>query len=264
MIRSRDIAAVMVTVDRSPQRNYLLTTLDNIRKSRKSSARLHSLTLFDSHTGFASRHAIGLDGDLRVVQSARRLCGSMNVATALYMGAASSPDNVKWVLFLEDDIDVCADFFDGVGAWLDDYGDSEHLVYPLAAGYRWVDAAVKSGESAHVYPVRQFYGTQAFVMRIDDALNLSSYIADDPYRKNDEGVSWDLMMHDWATKHGASHFLTPCPSFVQHIGRESTVNPRPKTHQFASWPGREWSYRSVGKSAVSEAVVFDGVTVVPV
>jgi hypothetical protein len=136
-----------------------------------------------------------------------------------------------------------------VGAWLDDYGDGGHLVYPLAAGYRWVDAAVERGESAHPYPVHQFYGTQAFALLRDDARDLADFIEADPYRKNPEGVSWDLIMHDWAAERGVSHFLTPCPSFAQHIGRQSVVNPRPKTHQFASWPGREWSYKPDRKRA---------------
>ena len=161
-----------------------------------------------------------------------------NVAAALRQGYSRS--FAAWVVFLEDDIDVCDRFFDSVGAWLDDCARDDRRVYALGS----CQVSKKSRGRAADIGIEHFFGTQAFALRRDDAIDLSAYLDEHVYDRTDTGAQYDLLMHDWALTRWPSvrHFLASVPSFVQHIGRESVIEPRPSTHLFASWPGREWSY----------------------
>jgi hypothetical protein len=241
----RDIAAVMVTMDRSPGENYLGNTLANLERSDLfTSGRLCSFVTCDSLSGNWAREQIGelAHGkhylvSLDVIDPGERIVANINVSTALEAGYRYKS---KWVLFLEDDIDVCANFFDSVGLWLDQHADEKYKVYAFGAAYPDVATQYDKGLSSWEYPVRAYYGTQCFAVQGDDALSLANYISGHVYDKEPDGTAWDLLMHDWA---GVDQmFLASCPSFVQHIGTSSIIRPRNNVHTFDSWPGRDWSY----------------------
>jgi hypothetical protein len=238
----KDIAAVMVTVDRSPSPNYLAETLGNLKRSDlRTSSRLHSFALSDS--------GLGLEWSRSVAESVfpelefeelrsepKRRNANTNVAHALHHGYNAG---VPWVLFLEDDIDVIDRFFDSVGAWLDSHARPDRHLYALGCPY-----AGRERTGAWEYAIDGFYGTQAVAFRRDDALDLSNYLVEHCYDRHPDGAMYDLLMHDWAYDRWPriKHFLASIPSFVQHTGRESVINPRAHTHIFPSWPGPEWSY----------------------
>jgi hypothetical protein len=240
----KDIAVAMITMDRTPTQNYLRETLLNLQRAGVfASDRLRSFDLLDSGSpglaAFLCRE-VPAGVDVRV-QSAKR-SANRNAATALRTGAESG---AKWVLFLEDDIDVCGSFLDGVGAWLDDVTSGDHgvyAVYALGANYTFVADAAERGLHAVNYPVAAFYGTQAMVLRRDVAVDLASWLEAHEFDLNPDGIAYDLHMHQWAKARGIEDFLVAAPSFVQHIGRASIVQPRAETHTFPSWPGREWTY----------------------
>lgn len=254
----RDIAAVMVTVDRSPGVNYLAETLENLKRGGLlTSQRLAAFLVTDSGPGCGFALSV-TDSALRGHPTPpysgvtggfeERVCANCNVARALRAGYESG---APWVLFLEDDIDVCADFFDSVGAWLDDHARDLRRVYALGANYPWVEEATAAGCTAANYPIEQFYGTQAFALRSEDALSLSEYLVEHCYDREEDGTAYDLLMADWArqTWPEIGHFLASCPSFVDHIGRTSSIRPRSETHAFPSWPGRKWSYLETRRAA---------------
>lgn len=242
----RDLAVVLITIDRSPEPSYLSDTLSNLtRGGLLSSPRVGSLFISDGGGSSSLRHTLGvveelLDEQVWVAGFAHRVTANENVEGALRVGACMG---APWVLFLEDDIDVCADFFDSVGAWLDEYASPDHFIYPLGANYEGVECAARLGADRWVYPVEQFYGTQALAIRSTDAASLASFLEAHRFDRAEDGTAYDLLMADWlrAERAGAS-LLTPAPSFVQHIGRTSSIRPRPATHTFPSWLGREWSY----------------------
>lgn len=247
----RDIAAVMVTIDRSPGVNYLAETLANLGRDSWGD-RLVSFDLYDSGGPSCPHWVRGtLPGTTLKVPTLvsrighlwpdRPVCPNRNVAGALRGG---SEVDVPWVLFLEDDIDVCADFFDSVGAWLDDHAREDRRLYAFGANYRWVEEAMAEGRAAADYPLGQFYGTQAIALRSEDAASLSAYLVEHCYDRTEDGTCYDLLMADWArqTWPEIRHFLASAPSLIQHIGRTSSIRPRAETHTFPSWPGREWSY----------------------
>lgn len=254
---TRDLAAVLITVDRSPEPNYLAETLRNLgRAGTAASERLEKFVVVDNDPG--ADFALMTVDRLNPTERPPRVhldsmpedmdrCANLNVSWSLGVGAQYAP----WVLFLEDDIDVCADFFDGVGAWLDDYARGDRRVYPLGANYGWVQEAQRNGQFAVDYPVGDFYGTQAFAIRSDDAVDLSRYLIAHCYDRTDDGTAYDLLIADWHAQRypEIGHFLTPAPSFIQHIGWSSVIRPRPETHVFPSWPGRDWSYLESRRAA---------------
>ena len=226
----------MVTMDRSPNPNYLDDTLGNLSRSDLlASDRLTNLLLVDSEAGypFAGHWDGTSDLKIQVLAVGSTVCANLNVARALQAGA----DIGEWVLFLEDDIDVCANFFDSVAKWLDRYGSRS----PISIFGSVV--ANTTHEIAQV-PLNKFYGTQAFAVRSHDALSISAYLEAHCYDLSENGVNYDLLISRWAREEypDTTHFSVSCPSFVQHIGRSSVIEPRPVTHTFPSFQGHDWSY----------------------
>jgi hypothetical protein len=238
-----DLTAVMVTMDRSPGKNYLEQTLRNLANSDLLTCeRLHSLCIVDSKAGhWAYDIADDLLQDCPTVKVFSRdedVMANENVSDALYIGHQTRTD---WTIFLEDDIDVCGQFFESVGRWLDDYGHPSHKVHAFGAAYPQVEERHRDGLPFWEYPVDQFYGTQCFAVDNSTAFHLSEYIMEHKLSREPDGTGWDLLMADWAGP--GSVFLASCPSFVQHIGMTSTVRPRKNIHTFDSWPGNDWSYK---------------------
>lgn len=251
-----DIAVTMITVDRSlkgKRTNYLGETLRNLDRSKVfDSPRLRTFILCDSlgdprlwcseKLVFAADRIEAITDSANDSPKSRLACE--NAGHALICGGLTG---AKWVLFLEDDIDVCANFLDSVGHFLDKYGHKERFrLFAFGAAYDQISQMRWQGYDHWVYPVNAFYGTQAFALRAEDAVSLGLYIGSNPmirgvYNPN----AYDLMFHDWAqVNHPGCEFLASAPSFVEHIGRESVCTGKKETHRFESWPGREWSYRS--------------------
>ena len=224
----------MITVDRSPSPNYLSKTLSHLSDIGFD----RDLVIFDSgssleKTGLPNRR-------LSIVSHRDTVCANENVCDAL-VDAAGCED---WVLFLEDDIDVCGDFIASVERWLFDHQTTLPIIYPLGANYGEVEQAFARGETSWQYPIHKFYGTQAFAIRSRDVATYTEYIREHCFDLHEDGTGYDHLIRDCATLLEMTHFVTPAPSFVQHIGTTSVINPRPadKIHTFPSFPGHDWSY----------------------
>jgi D-inositol-3-phosphate glycosyltransferase len=207
-----------MTKDRSPRPNYLQMTLANLHRSGVfHSNRLHSFHIVDSNSLDPVTFVLeSLPDGVNVQLHEGGKSGNENAAVALRIGWLNG---APWILFLEDDIDVCARFLDSVGLWLDEHANSERLVYMLGANYPFVEAAIRAGKAATEYPVSLMYGTQAFVIHHQYALSLVDWWMK---HLNDPGL-YDIQMHGWARQFPgemAVNFLTTAPSFVQHIGSE--------------------------------------------
>lgn len=234
-------AIVMITVDRSPGKNYLIETLENLKRGGVfDSPLLGDFTIFDSGSEIKERHVnqaldtVGLSSKINRVIAGIRRTPTENSAIALSVGARLG---FHWVLFLEDDIDVCADFLESTAVWLEEHAE-KYRVFPLAAKYDEILAVLaRRGDTMWRYPVECFYGTVAITMRSEDALSIATYLEG---RKNEH--QYDLHMQDWARERDIKYFLTPVPSFVQHIGAQSFIRPGSDPIAYGSWPGREWSY----------------------
>jgi len=238
----RDIALTMITIDRSPGTNYLYDTLRNLRRGGVWDAeRFHSLHLCNSTIESRWARQQSYTFALSFHRPNKDLLPSLNVAAALRAGYSTG---CKWIVFLEDDIDVCDFFIESVSKWLDLHQADHFRVYSFGANYDAVKITAASGGTYWQYPVTAFYGTQCFAIRRDDALSLSHYLEDNPLYKGTSAGAYDLILQEWSKYEypQLKNFLASAPSFVQHIGRHSIINPRQDVHSFPSWPGRNWTF----------------------
>lgn len=227
----------LITVDRSPKQNFFGQTMTALDRSGVfDSPLLDRFTIFDSGSpnfDFLSTYTYGWP-----VDSAKRCPVENTAAALLFAGSSPSP----WVLFLEDDIDVCDKFLESVSAWLADH-EEHYKVFPLGANYEQIVALERLGKTAWRYSIEQFYGTLAVAMRAETAQQIGRYLLRrhaGPTKR--DGAPYDLYMSDWAREQGITHFLTPVPSFVQHTGVESVIRPGSIFHTYESWPGPKWAY----------------------
>jgi len=240
-----DIAVVMPTCDRTP--SYFVETLYNLQRAGLwASPRFHSFTICRDDVDDNRDHVTVMEMfSVRVRGSASALLPCENAGRALVCGSLLP---APWVLYLEDDIDVCADFLDSVGDWLDDHANPAHRVYAFGAAYTpQIEAEIARGSSAWEYPVHAFYGTQAIALRAEDARSLGEYWQSNPMVR---GVSapgqYDLMLQDWLrNRYADGRILASCPSMVAHLGHQSSIRPEdPSPPVFDSWRGRDWRYMS--------------------
>ena len=239
----KQFAVAMITLDRSPKSNYLGTTLSNLERAGVfASPLLESFTLVDSgSTSKAFIHETIVSMSYRLhVKSAKRW-PTENAACALRLASGAG---APWVLFLEDDIDVCDRFLESTSDWLADFAYG-YRIFPLGANYASLQARRDAGHHTWTYPLDLFYGTLAVAMKAETAASLAAYL--DAHFTDSK---YDLLMADWARKQGVEDFLTPVPSFVQHIGVESLIRPGSAPIIYPCFAGRTWSYeRATAKIA---------------
>lgn len=252
------VAIAIRTCDRRPAglKNYLGDTLRNLERGGLWKAQTPwSLVIVDggSRPGYIRTELpAGVISDpwVRIAAAPDRV-RTPNENGAATWREACADDAADWVLVLEDDIDVCADFLDETARWLETHARDDRRVYPLGCPHRDVVTAAAAGQTSWEYPIGHYWASQATVVRRPDAIRLAAYLEAHPIH----GVgaqattqSHDWILPDWArTDYPAiAHFLTPAPGLVQHIGRQSllAINRLKQSPQaivffdFPSWRGR--------------------------
>jgi len=237
------LALSLITVDRSPRRNYLGQTLQSLAAGGiRNTSVPWSLDIVDSGSTDSFFETEGVPEWLRDprVRLHRPSDGesrgpNANAAEALRQAAGRQAD---WVLFLEDDILVCAHFLDSVSGWLDDHSSESHRVVAFGAAYRELIALREAGRARWEYPISAFYGTQCIALRTHDAADVATY-----WQHEDRQCLYDLLLKYWARERYPAHeyFAASVPSFVQHVGRDSAIH-YGRFHEFAAWAGSDWSY----------------------
>jgi hypothetical protein len=256
------IALTMRTHDRTlgchnvapgTRKNYLHETLTNMARARV----LESPSLTDfivngdlrDTPAFFKEHVPEyylIRSKFQAVTATEALTSNLNAAAALEMGANTQAD---WILFCEDDLDVCDDFIEGIAAWLERYQCDDLRLY--AFGSTAADPDYKPGLGK--LAVTSFFGTTCYALRRADARLMADYVRSNPlytggrFEGTGDGVpvAHDLHFHQWHAKFypDVKHVAFSNPSFVQHIGLESGISNRTHEITYKSWPGREWRYR---------------------
>lgn len=228
--------------------NYLGYTLRSmVRGGVFKTPTLHSFHLVDSGskdaTFFDTEVPAGLPILLHLTPHKRT--PNLNAAYALGVGALTPSE---WVLFCEDDIEVCADFVDGVQAWLDRNAREDRRLYTFGSN----NSDVRNGAEMNDVTVECFYGTTCYALRQVDAASMARYIEGNPNYTGGrflghEGVpvAHDLHYHQWSRLHYPTidFFAAAAPSHVQHIGNASGISAREHTISYPSWGGKDWTYR---------------------
>lgn len=259
------IAIVIETADRRlfGKTNYLQTTVDNLKR-----AGVFQSSHFDSLTIVSGGEQPGFyDGDVRFIACGdRKISRQQNAANAIREGIATG---AEYVLKLEDDLDFVDDFLDVVGQWLAQYGHAPACMFTLGWSCETVVDSHYSTEDETVYGPGQsfprirefmkqgidkllihpasFWGAQAVMWKRCYAQNLAEWLGEDPWylgiveetcqpgEVRDHGH--DLLLGQWAMTTDRPTILVPVPSFVQHIGRQSSLK---NTFFQFPWPGRQW------------------------
>jgi hypothetical protein len=204
---------VIRTSQRPDRENYLSQTIENLNRSKVFlSEQLSFFFIFDTNC----------DGKHNPNENALRCLKK------------ASEHDVDWIIFLEDDIDVIDNFLPSVDTWLRDCYDDKYILYPLCAEYK----DVLEKKIAWKYPISAFYGTQGYCVKKNNLIDLIDFL-----EKNNKGriSGHDILIKEWASSKNLNFFLTPCPSFIQHIGNKSTLH-LGRFHTYSSWPGRDYNY----------------------
>lgn len=256
----RDIAVVMRTFNRHEsttplgagftRQNYVKETLEAMVRSHVfESPVLHSFSICDSGTQNPSFFEAEIEGALAgkpfgLYWPGKWLTSNENAGVALRIGADSG---APWVLFCEDDIDVCDYFLDSVWAWLCKHAHVKRRLYTFGS-----NNSDFRGSELNDVSISSFFGTTCYAVRREDAASMSDYIKGKPLYTGSQNdvekpgvtVAHDLHFHEWAklAYPEIGHFAASVPSFVQHMGNASALSARDNIIRYASWPGRGWRY----------------------
>jgi len=250
------VSIVIQTRDRTPagKRNYLGETLRNLTRSGLCHAQTpFTLDIVDGGSPnpeqFYQEEVLPFSSGLWPIFHPGEPCTAQANAAASWQVAAEQAygTDAAWVMVLEDDLDVCADFLDETVQWLAQHAREDRRLYPLGCPYAGVARAAAAGHSSWEYPVSAYWASQATVARPEDAASLARYVAG--YQGTIPTCSQDWIIRDWAqqTYPQIAHVLSPAPGLVQHIGRESLLGVErlkldPQAIQFfefPSWRGRQ-------------------------
>jgi hypothetical protein len=251
--------AIGIETKTRPNRSYLAQTFDNLERA---GVRTSPYLAYD---GLLPAVTVSY-GDTRTRHQNARNAIRNAVCQAKETGA-------EWVMKLEDDLDFTDDFLGNVGRWLEDYGNQPYLMFTFAATFeqvsqsRWQDGetnifqpgtsfptvrgALANGKTAMQGWLHGFWGALCLVWRTEVAEQLVEWMGEDPCYVDAQGIAHrdrghDLLLQTFAEHMGARRFLASCPSFVQHIGRDSNLSRTDLGHTqpFVEFPfaGRDYRY----------------------
>jgi hypothetical protein len=240
------IVIAMITINRAEfvddktrtGKNYINQTMESFERSG----------LWDSRTPFEFHLYDGGSKDFsfidpkwlslfKVIHTVpNRILPRENAGRALIDAVEYTND---YVIFVEDDIAVCKGFLDSAARFIERYMTEDYRVVSFYTPYREVAQAAKQNYSFWQYPVVCFYGTQALAIRACDAFSAGTHIANDTEYSPQ---SYDLALKRWHTNNypHLENFLSTVPSYVQHTGEDSALNPG-RFHACDSFLGEQWS-----------------------
>lgn len=245
MVTSPMLTLIVKTVDRSPRKNFLEETFKNFERAGGFASGLLARPIFLVDSGSLSLDFMSGVIELAepgafIVDSAKRTMHE-NAARCLQLAGEA---RTKWALVIEDDLDFCGAFVESAVAWLEEHETEGPMLYALGANYAQIDSMVGRGLTRWHYPVHAFYGAQACAWRADVAAQLAAWLGPSPTYNGNTMHGHDLLLQHWGKELKLPYFLASAPSFVQHIGNESSIGNR--FFSFASWPGRSWRYTPKG------------------
>lgn len=165
---------------------------------------------------------------------------------ALVLALAATP--ADWLLMLEDDVTVCADFEGSALRWLDAHATPTVHVYRFCAFGNRVARHKEYSE----YPLREQRGSQAIALRAEDAFDFGQWATEHhevwrpplaPFQ-NQRTTGFDKLVGYWALSRWPAQKVgyVSEPHFVKHVGLEGSMHGRTITNE-ASFAGERWSYR---------------------
>lgn len=221
------------TADRGRRRNYLGQTLTTLIGRGFDPARLH-LFPTDLDVAWLGRELAGRDITVhvppaRVAPNANGILGAQTLAAL----------EAAWIGLFEDDIDCVEAGW--MLAWLETHADPRMHVYRYCAlpGTPLKRVTAAAAEA----PLREMRGSQAVMLRRDDAAAFAAWATAHPTDWRPHGApfqdrpdrGFDKLIGYWALDRwpDQAHGLVAVPMLVNHIGRTSLLHTHGVSHRAA-------------------------------
>lgn len=238
----------MRTADRTPKPNYLATTVRSFLAGGCDPSDIH---LFPTSPDVAWL-TTELDGLPDVcVHVPDRLRGPNE--NGIRQVSALEDVAADWIGLFEDDIELCADPVGSMTRWLSMYARPDIHVYRFCALPQTPTRAYRP--EAVLCPLREMRGSQAVVLRADDALAFREWATQHPKDWRPKGApfqdkpdrGFDKLVGYWALQHDPlqTQGLLSRPMMVRHIGRQSALHSHGISDDRA-FAGVTWRYDSEG------------------
>jgi hypothetical protein len=250
------------TVDRTPKRNYVGGTLDDLAAQGVDLARVH-LCVTAPDTTWLDAQLAGLDVRPRLsIPPTRRTANENGLAQV----AAALTDAPNYVVLLEDDLRFIADFAGSVARWMAQHERPDRHVYRL---FGWTRPPFQpypqrrlAPVTAYDWPLGKLRGSQAVVLRADDARDFLSWGTEhlETWRREapwgastaDPSIAFDKLLACWAlTRWPGQPCLMSHPYFVKHVGIESSIHGRGQRND-ALFGGPAYRYAPTDFSSVTK------------
>lgn len=220
------IIIVMITRDREEfnKKNYYNATMESFERSGLWTSSVEfEFHVFDGGSkNFDFMEKNKRSSRIKVHTLTEVPAPNVNAGRALWSGSQiGAIADGDFVLFVEDDIELCGDFLDSVGAWLKAHNRIDRRVFTFYTPYREVEEAFDARCTAWDYPVEKFYGTQCLATRLGDAASLGDFLMSLPYAT----AGYDIEAQKWSKERYPyiDFFLASVPCFAQHVGRQSVL-----------------------------------------
>ncbi len=228
------------TADRTPGPNYLGETL---RSLQAAGVDLTSVHVFPTDPDVAwTVQELGAAAPVLHVPATRRNPNQNGVAQVSALDLAPA----DWLLMLEDDVHVCADFEGSVLRWLAKHQKPSIHVYRFCA----FSAPTKVRAETMTYLLREQRGSQAVALRAEEARDFATWASEHhtcwrpamaPFQ-NQRTNGFDKLVGYWALDRWPADQvgLVSRPMFVRHIGEKSLLHERTVVN--TAWAGQGWRY----------------------
>ena len=244
---------VMRVIDRSPEVNYIHTTMKSLIKSGLFESKIpFEMHLFDG----GSDSIEYLDEyypirNLFIHQTKFKITRNENWLRSVEF--AKNTD-CQYVIQIEDDLLFCKHWLGSIDAYIKKHQDliDNNPMVSFYAPYPEIEKRTNRKIEYWEGTFQQFYGTQCVMFKRDIALKVVDYIRDAiktfdtypfhfrkmPHAGGMVGACIDLWLQEWGV-HEYPHkaFILSCPAFVQHIGATKDKH----LHQ-SHFLGENWSY----------------------
>lgn len=232
----------MRTVDRTRlggTENYLAATLAAFSPADRA-------TIILGYGAADWRYLLNLlaGGNYRLAPVPEATPSANTLALYTLQGALAADPSADYLLFLEDDLAPCADFFGSVRRWLADHPRTQ--TDPLCTFYTpYVETATHA--PAWEYPLLKYYASCAVAIHRSHWPHLLDCL---PWLIDwTTGQHFDLLLKVWAQIRcpAVTTVLGAAPDFVDHVGHQSSLGCQEVRRSF-SWRGADWTYRGVTDS----------------
>jgi hypothetical protein len=244
---------VMRVVDRSPNENYIHTTMKSIINSG----------LFNSKIPFEFHLFNGIPSSIEYLNQYKSLKNLFIHETKekitrnenwLRSVEYAKHTDCEYIIQIEDDLLFCKHWLASIDAYIKKHQSliDDNPMLSFYAPYPEIEKRTEKKIEYWAGTYQQFYGTQCIVFKKDIALKVVEYIRDAiknfdtypfrfrkmPHAGGMVGACIDLWLQEWGVhEYPNKSFILSCPAFVQHIGETEGKH----LHQ-SHFLGENWSY----------------------